>query len=54
VGWGGELEGKGKTYELGYELFNRMAKGEENTNNTDKKNIQSAVFSPPSAQCVPE
>jgi len=32
-----------------------MAKEEENNNNdTDKKNIQHAVFSPPHAQLAPE
>jgi len=30
-----------------------MAKGEENNNNTDKKNIQSATFSPANAQLAP-
>jgi len=32
-----------------------MAKGEENNNNnTDKKNMQSAIFSPPDTQLAPQ
>jgi len=31
-----------------------MAKGEENTNGMDKKNIQSAILPPPDAQLAPE
>jgi len=45
---------KAKTRGLGWEQFNRMAKGEENNNNTDKKHIQRAGFSPPDAQLAPE
>ena len=46
---------RGKTHGLAQRQFNRTAKGEENNNNnTDKKNIQSAIFSPLNAQPAPE
>jgi len=31
-----------------------MAKGEENNSNTNKKNIQHIIFSPPNDQLAPE
>ena len=55
VGRGEESEAKGKTRGLGWEWFNRITKGEQNNyNNTDKNNIQHAMFSPPNAQLASE
>jgi len=51
VGWGGELEEKGKTHGLGGRQFSRMAKREEcNNNKIGKKNVQNAIYSVPDAQ----
>jgi len=39
VGWGGELEEKGKTCGLGQGQYNRTTKEAISINNSDKKNI---------------
>jgi len=49
------LKEKAKLTGCDKKQFNRTAKGEEiNNNNTDKKNIQHAMFSQPNAQLAPE
>jgi len=45
VAQGGESEGKGKT---------EWQREKKNNNNTDKKNIQHAMFLPPNAQLPPD
>jgi len=56
VGWGGESEGK-KAKLMGRDEHSLIEWQREKTitiNNTDKRNIQHAMFSPPDAQLAPE
>jgi len=54
-GMGRSIRRKMQNLWVGIKQFNRTTKGEEyNNNNTDKKNIQHAMFSPPYTQLPPE
>jgi len=55
VARGEESEGKGKTCEFDQNsLTERQRKKKNNNDNTDKKNIQHAVFLLPNAQLPPD
>jgi len=55
VGWGGESEGKkAKTHWEENSLTEWQREKKTTINNTDKKQIQHAVLSPPDAQLAPE
>jgi len=56
VGWGGESEGKRQKL-MGWDeasLTEWQREEKATINNTDKKHVQHAMFSPPNAQLAPE